>query len=240
VTRREELRARLGPYGVMARRELDALALATDGEALAAVVYAVWRWKGWIGAATDGGLYLSRRPRLFRRGQDVRWRWADLRSMRSGGALSVDLEFAQERVELRFMGPHDEFVALLDAARGPGEATTAELRELARMKLGTRLAFGFEATIDGARDRLEPEERVLRMAVAKLDFTGLLLVTDRRLLLLNVGMREERRWEASRADIRGVERVEPFGLRLEIGSEVVTFTEILPLDRRDELAAVLR
>ena len=240
MTRREELRARLGPYGLMARRELDALAVATDGEALAAVVYAVWRWKGWIGAATDGGLYLSRRPRFFRRGRDVAWRWSELRSMRSGGALSVDLVFGDERVELRFMGPHDEFVALLEAARGPGEATTAELRELARTKLGTRLAFGFEATIDGARDRLEPDERVQRLAVAKLDFTGLLLVTDRRLLLLNVGMREERRWEAARSDIRRLELVEPFGLRLEIGDEVVTFTEIVPADRRDELAAVLR
>jgi hypothetical protein len=239
VTRREELRARLGPYGLMARRELDALALATEGEALEAVVYAVWHWRGWIGAATDGGLYLSRRPR-WRRGQDAAWRWSDLRSMRSGAALSVDLEFGSEHVELRFMGPHDEFVALLEAARGPGEATTQELRELARVKLGARLAFGFEATIDGARDRLEADERVQRLAVAKLDFTGLLLVTDRRLLLLNVGMREERRWEAQRADIREVERVEPCGLRLELGDEVVTFTEIVPADRRDELAAVLR
>ena len=217
VTRREELRARLGPYGLMARRELDALAMATAGEALAAVVYAVWRWKGWIGAATDGGLYLSRRPRLFGRGRDVAWRWSELRRVRSGGALSVDLDFGDERVELRFMGPHDEFVALLEAARGPGEVTTEEIRELARTKLGSRLAFGYEATIDGLRDRLEPDERVERLAVAKLDFTGLLLVTDRRLLLLDVGVRAQRRWEAPRDEIRRLELVEPFGLRLTFG-----------------------
>ena len=100
------------------------------------------------------------------------------------------------------MGPHDEYVALLEAARGPGEVTTEEIRELARTKLGSRLAFGYEATIDGLRDRLAPDERVERLAVATAEFTGLLVVTDRRLLLLDVGVRSQRAWEAPRAEIR--------------------------------------
>jgi hypothetical protein len=239
VSRREELRERLGFYAVMSGRELDALAAATAGEALAAVVYTVWRWKGWIAVATDGGLSLSRRPRMMGRGHDLAFRWADLTEVRSGGALSVDLEFGSERVELRFMGPHDEYVALLDAARGPGEATTEEIRELARRKLGSRLAFGYEATIDGLRDRLAPDERVERLAVATAEFTGLLVVTDRRLLLLDVGVRGQRAWEAPRGEIRALERVEPSGLRLVFGSAEVTFTDVTPSGRRDELAAVL-
>ena len=240
MTRREELRARLGFYALMSGRELDALAAATAGESLAAVVYTVRDWRGWIAAATDGGLYLSRRPRVFGRGGDESWRWDELVSMRSGGTLSVDLDFGAERVELRFMGPHDEYVALLEAARGPGEVTTEEIRELARTKLGSRLAFGYEATIDGLRDRLAPDERVDRLAVATAEFTGLLVVTDRRLLLLDVGVRSRRAWEAPRAEIRGLELVEPDGLRLTFDSEAVTFTAVTPADRRDELAAVLR
>jgi hypothetical protein len=240
VSRREELGARLGAYRLMAGRELDQLAEATSGEALAAVVYAVWRWKGWIAAATDGGLYLARRPRVLGRAQDRSWRWSELRGVRSGGTLSVDLEFGAERVELRFMGPHDEFVALLDTARGPADETTEELRALARIKLGTTLAFGYEATIDGLPDRLETDERVERLAVASLDFTGLLVVTDRRLLLIDVGVRHERLWEAPRRDIRRIELAGDLGLRLTLGADVVTLARFTPPDRRDELAAVLR
>jgi hypothetical protein len=240
VTRREELRARLGLYGLMAGRELDALAAASSGASLEAVVYCVWQWKGWIAVATDSGLLMSRRPRVFGRRRDVAWRWSELRSVRSGGALSVDLDFGTERVELRFMGPHDEFVALLDAARGPSETTTEELRALARTKLGSSLAFGYEATIDGLRDRLEPDERVERLAVATLEFTGLLVLTDRRLLLIEVGVRSERRWEAARADVRGAEPVDYSALRLALGPDAVTLTGFTPADRRDEFAAVLR
>ena len=66
------------------------------------------------------------------------------------------------------------------------------------------------------------------------------MVTDRRLLLLDVGVRSQRAWEAPRDEIRHLELVEPSGLRLMFGSEEVTFTDVTPADRRDELAAVLR
>jgi hypothetical protein len=240
VTRREELRERLGFYAVLSSRELDALAAATAGEELAAVVYTVWRWKGWIAAATDGGLHLSRRPRVMGRPQDLAFRWNELVEVRSGGTLSADLDFGTERVELRFMGPHDEYVALLEAARGPGEMTTEEIRELARRKLGSRLAFGYEATIDGLRDRLESDERVERLAIATAEFTGLLVVTDRRVLLLDVGVRGQRAWEAPRDDIRHLDLIEPSGLQLSFSSGEMVFTDVTPADRRDELAAVLR
>ncbi|HEY8494920.1 MAG TPA: hypothetical protein VIN04_13595, partial [Myxococcota bacterium] len=187
MTRREELRERLGLYAALSARELDALAAATAGEPLAAAVYGVWRWRSWIAAATDRALYLSRRPRLLGRDEDHAFPWKDLVRARAGGTLSADLDFGCERIELRFMGPHDQYVALLDAARAPGEVTTEEIRELARRKLGSRLAFGFEASIDAVRDRLAADERVERLAVATAAFTGLLVVTDRRVLLLDVG-----------------------------------------------------
>jgi hypothetical protein len=236
--RREELRSRLGAYAFTISRELDAAAAATAGEPLRAVVYGVWRWKGWVAAATDGGLYLTRRPR-FGRAAERTWRWSELRSVRARGPLSADLDFGGELVELRFAGPHDEFVALLDLARGPADSTTEELRELARVKLGRTLAFGYETTIDGLRDRLEPDERVQRLAVATVEFSGLLVVTDRRLLLLDLGLRSERRWEVPRAEIRGLSLVGDDGLRLVLGAEEVLLSAVTPSDRRDELAAVL-
>ena len=54
--------------------------------------------------------------------------------------------------------------------------------------------------------------------MATAEFTGLLVVTDRRLLLLDVGVRSQRAWEAPRDEIRQLELVEPYGLRLMFGS----------------------
>ena len=215
----------------MSGRELDALATATAGEALAAVVYAVWRWKGWIAAATDGGLYLSRRPRVFGRGATSPWRWrrAASRCARAARSASTSTS-ATERVELRFMGPHDEFVALLEAARGPGEVTTEEIRELARTKLGSRLAFGYEATIDGAAR--PPGARRARRAPRGRDGStspGLLVVTDRRLLLLDVGVRSQRALGgAARRRSGASSSSSPSACGSTFGDEVVTFTDDRP------------
>ena len=119
--------------------------------------------------------------------------------MQTGATMSVTFEFASETVELKLMS-HDEFVALLEVARGPVETSSSDLRELARIKLGKTLAFGYEATIDALPDRLEPDERVERVAIGTAEFTGMLVVTDRRVLLVDRGLRAERFWEAPRDD----------------------------------------
>jgi hypothetical protein len=67
----------------------------------------------------------------------------------------------------------------------------------------------------------------------------MLVVTDRRLLLVDRGLRAERFWEAPRTAIRGLSLTDA-GFRLALDSGEVDFREVLPLDRRDELAAVLR
>ena len=66
------------------------------------------------------------------------------------------------------------------------------------------------------------------------------MVTDRRVVLFDVGLRrgKERFWEVDRDQILGAEAVEA-GLRLELHSGVVTFTGVLPDERRAELAAAL-
>jgi hypothetical protein len=237
--RRDDLSGRLGWYRVTAGKELDRLAEATAGEQLRAAVFTMWRWKGWLAAATDRGLHLSRHPRLVGRGRDVAFSWADLRSVHSGGALSADLDFGSEVVPLRFIGPHDQYVALLEAARGPGSVTVEALRSLAQRKLGKTLAFGYEATIDGLPDRLAAGETVERLAVGTGDFTGLLVVTGERLLLVSVGMRSDRFWETPRSAIRGLALDGDLGLRPTLADEDVAFRDVLPAGRRDELAAVL-
>ena len=67
----------------------------------------------------------------------------------------------------------------------------------------------------------------------------MLVVTDRRLLLVDRGLRAERFWERAATTIRKLELVEG-GLRLSFADEGSPSREVLPLDRRDELAAVLR
>ena len=237
--RRDELHDRLDRYSRFGSGpELDRLAEATQGQELVAAFATVWHWKGWVAAATDEGLYLARNPKLFGRSKFRSFRWADLKSQRTGGAMSVEFDFGSEQVDLKLMS-HDEFVALLEVARGPVETSSSDLRALARTKLGKTLAFGYEATIDALPDRLEPDERVERVAIGTAEFTGLLVVTDRRLLLVDRGLRAERFWEARRDAIRKLELAEDNGLRLVFDGSGITFKEILPLERRDELAAVL-
>ena len=102
------------------------------------------------------------------------------------------------------------------------------------------LTFGFEATIDGLPDRLQTGERVERLAGATGGFAGLLVLTDRRLLLLDVTLRRasERLWELDRSAIRTVERVDG-GLRLGLLDGEARLRHFLPPERRDEFAAVL-
>ena len=156
------------------------------------MVFALWNKQGWIVAATDGGLRLARRPRLGR-ARDVKAAWSDLTDVRAG-SQRVDLGFGRLEVRLSFVQPHDEFVRLVEAARrrvpgGAGDVTVAELRELARRKLGRMLAFAHESAIEALPDRLEPDERVERLATATVGFKGLLAVTNRRVLLFEPGFR---------------------------------------------------
>jgi hypothetical protein len=238
----EHLSERLGRYAIGASRDLRAAAEMAADERLEAVVTAVWKRRGYIAVATDAGLRLARRPRIGRADRAA-YEWGDLTAVDSTAQRAL-LTFGTE--EVGFLAtPHDEFVKLIETARrhahGDAKPPVEELRSLARRKLGRALAWGFEATIDGLPDRLEPDERVERLAGAKLEFEGLLVLTDRRLLLINVPLRRanERIWTLDRSCIR---TAEPFddGLRLMVdGAEDVTLTDFLPPERRDELAVVL-
>ena len=237
------LKRRLGKHAIGTSRELKALAEMASGEALEAVVIAVWRRRGWVAVATDGGLRLARCPRVFGRKRSRRFEWRDLTAIHSG-PQRVTLQFGGDELDLLATGPHGEFVLLIEAARarlaGDGKPSVEELRELAKTKLGRFVAFGFEATIDGLPDRLEPGERVERLTGATGEFSGLLVLTDRRLLLLDVALRRanERVWAVGRDEIRGAEPAED-GLRLSLTDGEITLTEFIPPERRDEFAVVL-
>jgi hypothetical protein len=243
--RRRELSERLGRVSrTGAGRELKALAHALADEQIAAVVIGVWRRRAWVLAATERGLRLSRRPRLFGRKRDISWSWSELRQVRAG-QQRLDLVFGEETVELSALVPHTEFVRLVDGARravsdSPPETETVDLRELAKSKLGRTGAFGWEGSIDSLPDRLLDDERVERIAIARLDFEGLLVVTDRRVILFNVGLRRanERLWEVDREQILGAEAVDD-SLRLHLPSGAVALTDVLPHERCAELAAAL-
>lgn len=238
------LTKRLGVAALGTAPDVRAVADLIAGEALVAVVVAMWRRQGWAVAATDEELRLARRPRLFGRARDVRFEWKDLTSV-TAGPLRVTMAFGESEVDLLGAAPHEEVVRLLDAARGHlGDGprpSVGHLRELAQRKLGRLLASAFEATIEGLPDRLQPGEQVERLAGATLDFAGMLTLTDRRLLLVDITLRRvnERLWEVDRDAIHTVEVVDD-GLRLALPSGQVTLTEFLPPERRDEFAAVLR
>ncbi len=238
MSRYEEISEQLGVGRVNSGPEIKHLAGATEGAPLVVAFAAMWRWKSWIAAATDEELFVVRKPKLFGRSTARSWRWADLRSVKATGTLDVEFDFAGERVELRLVA-RTAYGTLLDFARGPADTTVADLRDLARLKLGRVLAYGEQASVDALPDHLEPGERVERVALAKLEFSGLLWVTDRRLILLNAARGDRRLWETPRAGVRVLEKIEPNRLRLATPDGELPLVDILPEERCDELAAVL-
>ena len=242
---RAELKDRLGVLATMSGPELEALAEAAVGEEILATAYAMRSRRGFLLTATDWGLRMSRRPKVFGRKRFEAWPWAEISDVRAT-AQSLDLTFGDEVVELRLVGPHDEFVRLVEAARRLGlgrdeRPEVEELRSLARTKLGRFHAFGHESTIDAQPDRLLDGERVERLAIASLDFDGgLLVITDRRVILTTTGLRRssDRWWEIDRSAIRGA-RADGSDLELDTEDETVTLRGIVPPDRLAELQAVL-
>jgi hypothetical protein len=234
--------ARLGGYSVGASRDVSAVADLAGGEELAAAVVALWQRRLWVVVATNVGLRLARRARLMR-GREHAFDWQELTGVRSG-QQSVVMSFGEAEVRLLAAGPHDEFVRLVEEARGhldeEERPSVGEIRAIAKRKLGRLMTFGLEATIDGLPDRLQPGERVERLAGASLDFSGLLVLTDRRLLLLDVALRQanERMWAVDRTEIRSADAVDG-GLRVVLREGDALLTELFPPERRHEFAAVL-
>ena len=184
-----------------------------------------------------------RRPRWFGRPRDEHFDWADLTAVQSA-AQRVELTFGDRT--LRFaVSPHDELVRLLDAARrrlagANAGVTVEEIRALTQRDLGRLLTVGFEPVIDALPDRLEPDESVERVAGATLESSGLLVITDRRVMLFSVRVRFERErvWSVTRREIRSAVPVEN-GLWLDLGDQAVILTDIVPAKRLPDLLADL-
>lgn len=241
-----EIRRRLGAYGVGSVRNIRLLVRSVADEPVEAAVVAMESRRGWIVAATDPRLHLARRPWILGRKATRTYEWSLLRDVRTNAA-GIELDFGGEGVTLLAAGPHDEAVALAECARRRlrrvdhrGGSSVQEIRELALRKLGRLAAFGQEANIDGLPDRLLPGERVERLAVAKAEFDGLLVLTDQRLLLLEVGLRraDERLWAVDRADILDA-RIEGGGITVRSSESQVAVVNFQPIERRDEFASVL-
>jgi len=241
-----EMKQRLGKLAFNGGREIRYLASLVEPQPLRAIVIAAVDRRSWGVAATDDALHLHRHPRVFGRKGTRQFRWSAL-TAKSTDAMGLDLDFGAERIRLFGPAPAREATALTELARRalavPGEESPidlAGLHELARSKLGRALAYGQSLVLDALPDRLLPGERVERLAYASTDFDGLLVLTDRRLLLFDMGLRRgsERLWSLDRADIEGV-TLEPNGIRLDSPTGSVLVGDFSPVERRDEFAAVL-
>lgn len=238
-----EVRERLGKFAFGAGPDVRAVAVQVGGEQVEAAAVAMWQSRGWMVVATDRGLRWSRRPRVLGRGRDERREWADLAAVRRNPA-SVTFVFAGEDVTIAFAGPDEQIDRILALARrhvrGDDPEDAAGLTELARRKLGRALAWTYSGPVEILLDRLEDGERVERLAVASLGFDGLLVLTDRRLLLLTVAIRarSEERWELPREEILDAVPAEN-GLALELADGTVLLHDVLPPERINELVAVL-
>ena len=242
----DEVRDRLGVYRVGERRAIAAVVELLAEEQLEAVGAGMWEWRGWVVVATDGGLRLVRRPRVFGRARDERFDWADLTAVRSRTAgTGLTFTFGDREIALSGLGPPAEFARLLDAARGrlarkTAGVTVEEIRSLAQRELGRLRTVMLDPVIADLPDQLETGERVLQVAGATLGTSGLLVITDRRVLLsATASVGSGHVWSVARRDIWSAAAAVEHGLRFDTGEEAFMLTSITPAQRRFELADLL-
>ena len=236
-----EIRRRLGIAGVGERRAIDAAARLVEGQRLEAVAAVVWKRRTWVLVASDRRACLVRRPRFVGRARDERFDWAGLTAVRAG---SVRLELAfGDRVLKLLLGP-EELVHLQQAALrrlkdNPPPMSVDEVRALAHRDLGLITTVEHASTLARVPSWLEVGERVEGLACATLDFDGLLIVTDQRLLLIEIARHPAlaRAWSVPRHEIRGARPVDA-GLWLDLGDRELTLTQV-PAKQLACLTAVL-
>ena len=223
----DEIRGRLGIQRLGQPRAVDALARVVEGERLdvvCVVARGVWDWSL---VATDAGVWLARRPRVFGRARDDHFAWDELTAVNSRNQC-VELVFGERTLRVTVVSQR-EHGRLLDAARrhlsGVDVGTTMEgLRGLVADDLGRRGRVEFALTLEHAAMRLQTGECVERVARASLDFSGLLLVTDLRLLLLEDSiLGEPRAWSLPRHEIRSATLVTG-GVCLDVDGPSVTLS----------------
>ena len=239
ASREDEIRARLGSAALGGSRDIRGVVSLIGDEPLRAAVVVWWRRRGWVAAATDRGLRLSWRSAILGRPADARFDWFALERVEARG-FATRLHFGDQK--LAILGPPSEEARLVDTARrakGDDLASTAEMRELARRKLGRFLAAAHEADYVMLPERLDRQERVERLALAELRFPGLLVLTDRRLILMKSGAEDAGGWwEVSRADIA---LAEPVGddLRLVVAGREIVLRKLSPPDRLAEFTVAV-
>ena len=234
----EEIRARLGRVALGAGRDIRGAAALIGEEELRAAVVVWWRRRGWVAVGTDQGLRLSWRSAILGRPADARFDWSALERVEANG-FATRLHFDGQRMTM--LGPPAEEARLVDAARrarGADSASAVELRELARRKLGRFVAATRDPDLLMLPERLHPQERVERLAIAELHFPGLLVLTDSRLILTRSGAEDGGWWEIPRADVAVAE---PVGddLRMVVAGREVILRELVPADRLAEFAVAV-
>lgn len=236
----ELLQAQLGRLAFGARKEAAVVEAALrPGEEVRAVAHAGRGMLSFVAFVTTERLLLVRAPRVLGRRSMEEVELTGLQAVRVDGAR-VTITARDRELQLYGVVPAAAQVAVLDALRASlgGEAaqSAAELRELARRKLGRTLAFGLQDALMALLQELEPGEEVQRLAVSSPD--RVVAVTRDRVLLAHASLRS--------SSVRALPRA---GLRVEIqggglalvpqAGERVDLPDLLPPERRDELAAAL-
>lgn len=247
MTTSSDLRERLRIYRWGQRRPIDVLAKRFAQEPIDAIVGGMWRGRSWLVAASPAGLELVKRPYVFGRARDLHFAWADLTAVETGSSgMSLELRFGARELKLSALGPPAEYARLVDTARRhlSGEAApdvaAEDVRAMARAALGRWKTFEVDASIVALPEQLEDGETVEAVAYAVREFIGLLVITDRRVLLLGRPPRQElQTWSVHRSWIRDAKVVDD-GLWLDLGVEAAQFTQVEPEEQRHALAERLR
>ena len=193
---RRTAREALGRMSVVGVREWGLLArLLRDGEEIEAMVLSRRKGAGLVGSqrvvvATPDRLLLVEKGFVSGRERIEQYRWDEVLGVRVHPPARLELSLREGQVTLTFVQPPRALGAVADVIRrhlDPGATegvTTGELLDLTRRKLGRMLAFGAEENVLVLAQELEPSESVLELAWVADKPSGLLALTDRRLVFV--------------------------------------------------------
>ena len=241
---RRTAREALGRMSVVGFREWGLLArLLREDEEIEAIVLSRRRGAGVVGSqrivvATPDRLLLVEKGLVSGRERIEQHRWDEVLGVRVHPPSRLDLSLSSGPVTLTFVYPPRALGAVADAIRrhvDPAAAeamTTGELLDLSRRKLGRLLALGAEDNALALAAELDPSESVLELAWVSQKPSGLLALTDRRLVFVpTAGIRTGPSLSVPDAEIGDI----AYGEDLELTAGGHTWRGVIPQDRAEAL-----
>lgn len=180
--------------------------------------------------------FVTRRERVREIG------WSEIRGIQAIPPSRLTFELSDGPLELTLVQPPSQLGAVADAVRArlrgvAPEHDTAELREIARRKLGRTIASGLTSHVIALAGLLDAQERVLDLAFVTGKPDGLLTVTTERVVFVPSAGAGTGPPDVIALDAVGAAALDPDGT---VSIDDRRWRKVAPADRAASLVDIVR